>query len=112
MQRGFAAFVDNYIAGAYTGVEKAIVLGGATLISAGIPKMIEGYSQKPMVAAMGIYNPTAGTVDIDALYNAFVPHLGSEKIPISLPSIGAINLGTIKLGKEEIDALVRYIREA
>lgn len=112
MQRGFVAFVDNYIAGAYTGVEKAIVLGGATLISAGIPKMIEGYSQKPMVAAMGIYNPVAGTVDIDALYNAFVPHLNGEKIPISLPSIGAINLGTIKLGKEEIDALVRYIREA
>lgn len=59
-----------------------------------------------------MYNAEAGFIDIDALYNAFVPHMGAEKIPITLPKIGSINLGTIKLGKEEIDALVRYIKEA
>ena len=82
------------------------------MISAGLPKILEQISANPIVSAIGIYNPSTGTVDIDTLYNAFVPHLGSEKIPIAFPKMGAINLGTIKLGKEEIDALVRYIREA
>ena len=112
IQRGFTAFVDNYIAGAYTGVEKAIVLGGSALLANGMPNILKVYAQNPMVAALGIYNADAGTVDVDALYNAFIPHLGAEKIPITLPHMGSINLGTIKLGREEIDALMRYIREA
>ena len=56
---------------------------------------------------MGVYDPNSGTVNIDALYNAFVPKLGAEKIPIPIPKIG-----TIRLGKEEIDSLVRCIKEA
>jgi hypothetical protein len=60
-----------------------------------------------MVSALGVYNEVTGTIDIDAVYNAFVPHLGSEKIPVSIPKVG-----TIKMGKEEIDLLVRYIKEA
>ena len=60
-----------------------------------------------MVAALGVYNPEAGTIDIDKLYQAFVPHMGADKIPVTIPKIG-----TIKLGRDEIDALVRYIKEA
>lgn len=41
------------------------------------------------------------------VYNAFVPKLGSEKIPIAIPKIG-----TIKMGQPEIDVLMRYIKEA
>jgi len=58
------------------------------------------------VAALGVYNPEAGTIDIDALYNAFVPHMGADKFPVTIPKIG-----TIKLGKQEIDILCRYIKE-
>lgn len=112
VQRGFAKFVDNYVAGAYTGIEKAIVLGGGTLISASIPNILNAYTQSPLIAALNIYNQEAGVIDIDALYNAFIPHIGSEKIPVKLPKVGSIDLGTIRLGKEEIDALVHYIREA
>ena len=112
IQRGFAAFVDNYIANAYTGIERIIVLGGASLISATLPNILKGYANRPAVAALGIYNEEAGTVNLDLLYNSFMPHLGAEKIPIQLPALGKVNLGTIKLGKEEIDALMRYIREA
>lgn len=54
-----------------------------------------------------MYNPEAGTVDIDNLYKAFVPNMGGDKIPVSIPKIG-----TIKIGKEEIDILIRYIKEA
>ena len=107
VQVGFANFVDNYIAGAFTGWQKAVVVGGATLFAANLPNMVKVYGENPVVAALGVYNHAAGTIDIDKLYQAFVPHLGADKIPVTIPKIG-----TIKLGKDEIDALVRYIKEA
>ena len=107
VQTGFAKFVDNHLAGAFSGWQKAVVVGGATLFAAGIPNLIKVYGSNPVVAAMGVYNPDAGTVNIDALYNAFVPNLGADKIPITIPKIG-----TIKLGREDIDVLVHYIKEA
>lgn len=107
IQDGFIRFVDNHIAGAFTGWQKAIVVGGATLVTANLPNLVKVYGNMPIVAALGVYNPEAGTVDIDTLYNAFVPHLGADKIPVTIPKIG-----TIKFGKDEIDILCRYIKEA
>ena len=107
VQTGFAKFIDNHIAGAFEGWQKAVVVGGATLLTANLPNMVKVYGANPMVAALGVYNPEAGTIDIDKLCQAFVPTLGADKIPVTIPKIG-----TIKLGKEEIDALVRYIKEA
>lgn len=107
IQDGFIRFVDNQIAGAFQGWQKAVVVGGATLLTANLPNLVKVYGNMPIVAALGVYNPEAGTVDIDTLYNAFVPHLGSDKIPVTIPKIG-----TIKFGKEEIDILCRYIKEA
>lgn len=112
VQKGFARFVDNHVAAAYTGIERIAVAGVAGLISAKLPEIIAGYAQRPVVGYLGLYEPESGTVDIDALYNAFVPQMGAEKLPIKLPTVGAMNLGTIKIGKSEIDTLVRYIREA
>ena len=107
VQTGFANFIDKQVAGAFEGWQRAVVVGGATLLAANLPKMITAYGNTPIVAALGVYNPEAGTIDVDKLYDAFVPHLGSEKIPLTIPKIA-----TIKLGKEEIDVLVRYIKEA
>ena len=107
VQTGFANFVDNYISGAFNGWQKAVVVGGATLLAANLPSIVKVYGATPMVAALGVYNSEAGTIDIDKLYQAFVPNLGADKIPVTIPQIG-----TIKIGKEEIDALVRYIKEA
>ena len=107
IQRGVARFVDGHLAGAFTGWQKALVVGGSTLLAANMPNLVKVYGAHPMVAAMGVYNAEAGTIDVDALYNAFVPHMGTDKIPITVPKVG-----TIKLGKEELDALYRYIKEA
>ena len=107
IQTGFVRFIDNQVAGAFEGWQKAVVIGGATLLAKNLPNLIQTYGTQPMVAALGIYNPTAGTVDVDALYNAVVPSLGNEKIPITIPRVA-----TIKLGKAELDILVRYIKEA
>lgn len=107
IQRGVARFVDSHLAGAFTGWQKALVVGGSTLLAANMPNLVKVYGAHPMVAALGVYNAEAGTIDVDALYNAFVPHMGTDKIPITVPKVG-----TIKLGKEELDALYRYIKEA
>ena len=106
IQKGFVKFIDNQVAGAFTGWQKAVVIGGATLLAANLPNLAATYSTHPMVSALGIYHPEKGTIDIDALYNAFVPNLGAEKIPLAIPKIG-----TIKLGKDEIDLIVKYIKE-
>lgn len=107
IQKGFIAFIDRDVSGAFEGWQKAVVVGGATLLAANFPRLADSYGAHPMVAALGIYNRDAGTIDIDNLYKAFVPQLGVEKIPIAIPKIG-----TIKIGKDEIDRLIRYIREA
>lgn len=110
VQKGFVKFIDNHVAGAYSGIEKAMILGGSTLIASGLPNLMK--QQSGVICALGLFDSESGFVDIDSVYNAFVPHIGAEKIPVKLPKLGAIDLGTIKLGREEIDILVRYIREA
>lgn len=107
IQKGFTKFIDNHISGAFAGWQKAVVIGGATLIAANLPNLVQTYGENPVVAALGVYNRDAGTVDIDKLYNAFVPNLSADKIPLTLPHIA-----TIKLGREDIDVLMRYIKEA
>lgn len=107
IQKGFTKFIDCHISGAFDGWQKALVIGGATLLAANLPNLMQVYGAHPFVSALGVYNPEAGTVDIDKLYNAFVPNLGSEKIPLSIPKVA-----TIKMGREDIDVLVKYIKEA
>lgn len=107
IQRGFALFVDNEVAAAFDGWQKAVVAGGAGLLASNLPNLVKVYGAHPFVAALGVYDAEAGTINIDALYNAFVPKLGAEKIPLSIPKIG-----TIKMGREEFEALARYIKEA
>lgn len=106
VQRGFVNFIDNEIAVAFDGWQKAVVAGAAALLAAGMPNLIKTYADNPVVAALNIYDANANAVNIDVIYNAFVPKLGAEKIPVVIPKIG-----TIKLGREEIDSLMRYIKE-
>ena len=107
VQRGFALFVDNEIAAAFDGWQKAVVGGCAGLIASNIPKLATTYANHPLVIAMGLYDANSATVNIDTLYNMFVLKMGSDKIPIGIPKIG-----TIKLGREEFETLIKYIKEA
>lgn len=106
IQRGFTLFIDNEVATAFNGWQKAVVAGTAGLLAANFPNIVKVYSSHPFVAALGVYDANSNAVNVDALYNAFVPKLGTEKIPITIPKIG-----TIKMGQQEIDTLMRYIKE-
>lgn len=107
VQIGFTRFVDGHVAGAFEGWQRAVVAGTAGLLSANFPNLVKTYGSHPMVAALGVWDAETGRIDIDSLYNAFVPQLGMDKIPVTIPKVG-----TIKLGRDEFDALLRYIKEA
>lgn len=107
IQAGAARFIDAHLAQSFQGWQKALVVGGSTLIVANLPNLIGASANHPVVAALGVYNSQAGTIDLDKLYQAFMPHLGTDKIPLTVPGVG-----TVKMGREEIDALMRYIKEA
>lgn len=107
IQKGFAMFVDRDVAVAFDGWQRLVVSGFGGLVANSIPKMVREYSNHPFVAALGVYDPESGNVDIEALYQAFVLKMGDDKIPITIPK-----LGTVKLGKQEFDSLKRYIMEA
>ena len=81
--------------------------GGAGLIASNFPKLATAYANHPLVVAMGIYDANSGTINIDSLYNMFVLKMGSDKMPITIPKIG-----TIKMGREEFETLIKYIKES
>ena len=105
VQRGLAAFLDRELIPSLSGWDKVLVGGGAGILTAKLPQVIAQY---PVVAALGLYDAANNQVDIDALHNAVTPYIGTEALPVKIPVVGI----TIKVGKQEIDALYRYIKEA
>lgn len=107
VQRGFTLFIDNEVAAAFPGWKGTVVGGLGGLLASNFNNIVKTYGTHPFVAALGVYDLESNTIDVDALYNAFAPKLAAEKIPLAIPKIG-----TIKIGREEMDSLVRYIKEA
>ena len=105
IQKGAVRFVDNEMVPAFAGAEKILVGGAAALMIANMENIVQQYAAHPMVAMLGVYKD--GDVNVDALYQAFAPRIGTEKIPVKLPMVG-----TLKIGKAEIDKLYQYIKEA
>lgn len=104
VQRGLAAFIDRELIPSLSGWDKVLVGGGAGLAVAKLPQMIAQY---PIVSALGVYDKENNQVDIDALYKAVTPYIGAEALPVKLPAVGI----TVKMGRQEIDTLYRYIKE-
>lgn len=105
IQRGAVRFVDNELVPAFAGAEKVLVGGAAALLIANMENIVKQYAANPMVAMLGVYKD--GDIDVDAVYQAFAPRFGAEKIPVKIPMVG-----TIKIGKAEIDKIYQYIKEA
>lgn len=105
VQRGLAAFLDRELIPSLTGWDKVLVGGGAGIAVAKLPKIVEMY---PIITALNIYDKANNQMDIDTLYQAVTPHMGSETLPLKIPYLGI----TIKVGKPQVDALYQYIKEA
>ena len=105
IQQGAARFVDNEMVPAFAGAEKILIGGAAALLIANMENLVKQYAANPVVAMLGVYKD--GDIDVDALYQAFAPRFGAEKIPVKIPMVG-----TVKIGKAEIDKIHQYIKEA
>ena len=107
IQAGAARFIDNELVPAFTGWQKVLVGGGAGLLLKNLPNTLATLSTNPMIAALGVYNPQNGTVDIDALASAFLPQMGADALPVQIP--GGV---TVRLSRADFEKLIRYIKEA
>lgn len=105
VQRGMAAFLDRELIPSLTGWDKVLVGGGTGIVVAKLPKIVEMY---PIITALDIYDKANNQMDIDTLYQAVTPYMGSETLPMKIPYLGI----TIKVGKPQVDALYQYIKEA
>lgn len=107
VQAGIARFIDRSIAPSLSGWDRVLIAGAGGILTAKLPNIISQYSDNPMVKALGIYDKENGMVDVDALYNAAKPYMGTEALPVKIPGIGI----TLKLGRQDIDTLYAYIQE-
>lgn len=105
VQRGLTMFIDREMVPVLTGWDKVLIGGGAGLAVAKLPKILAQY---PVLSVLDIYDKENNLVDIDTLYQVIVPQIGTESLPAKIP---VLNM-TMKIGRNEIDALYRYIKEA
>lgn len=107
VQAGIARFIDRSLAPSLSGWDRVLIAGAGGILTAKLPTIIAQYANHPMVKALGVYDAEKGMVDVDALYNAAKPYMGTEPLPVKIPGIGI----TLKLGKPDIDTLYSYIQE-
>ena len=107
VQMGLTSFIDRELAPSLSGWDRVVIAGGIGLMVANLPKLVAQYAAHPVVAALGVYDKEKNQVDIDALYKAAAPYIGAEPLPVKIPVLGI----TVKMGRPEIDALYRYIKE-
>lgn len=107
IQTGAARFIDNELLPSFTGWQKVLVGGGTGLLLKNLPNTLAALAVNPVLAALGVYNPQNGTVDVDALAGAFLPQMGTDALPISIP--GGV---TVRLTRADFEKLIRYIKEA
>jgi hypothetical protein len=111
IQKAVARFIDEQVSCSLSGWDKTFVCGTGVLLTAGLPKIIAAYEKHPLVSvatAIGAYDPDNKMVDIDLLYETYSPYFSADKIPIKIPLINK----TIKIGRNEIDTIIKYIKEA
>lgn len=107
VQAGITAFIDKEIAPGLSGWDKVVVAGGAGLLTSRLPNVLNGLSENSVFSALAVYDKENAAVDVDALYTAITPYLGTERLPLKIPFIGV----TLKIGKPELELLHKYIME-
>lgn len=108
VQNGVAKFVDAEVIPRLSVMEKLVVGGGAGLVTAKLPEVLNKYADHKLVSTLGLYDQENGEIDLDAVYNAAKPYIGADPVPVKIPFIGI----TLKFTEREFDTLYKYIKEA
>lgn len=107
VQRGVTMFLDRDVIPHLTDMERIIVGGGGNLLVATLPAVMDNLAKHPFLGALGVYNKDDGLVDIDSIYQAISPYIGSESLALTIPWVNV----TLKMSQREITALFNYIKE-
>lgn len=107
VQAGLAKFIDRDVVPSLNGWDRVLVGAGGGLLAARLPELMRQYAGHPIVSALGVFDADSGEVDVDALYQAALPYVGNEPLPIKIPLVGI----TIKISQRELENLLAYIRE-
>lgn len=111
-QTGILQFVEREVAPNLSMMERIVVGGAINLVSGKLPALVDHYMNNKFFAALEVYDREQGKLDVDALYNAVKPYLGTDPIPVpvKVPGIGVdLNL---KFTQKDIESLYKHIKEA
>lgn len=108
VQRGMAEFIDREIVPQLNGFEKIMVGTGGGMIAAKLPELMNKLGDHPVLSVLDVYRKDSGEVDIDTIYTAMEPYIGTEPFAVKIPVVGV----TLKMGRQEIRDLYDYIKRA
>ena len=104
IKTGVSRYIDNEIISQMTDSKSRWITGGlAALAVNNLGETVKHYEQDPFVAMLGVMKD--GDVDIDAVYQAFAPRM-VDKVSFALPV-----LGKLTFDRQDLDKLMRYIKE-
>lgn len=106
VQRGIASFIDTEFAPQLDDAKQRLLVGGlGGLFAANAGRVLAANKDKAGLALLGVMKED-GTVDVDAVYQAFAPRM-EEPVKFDIPFVGRISFR-----RDDLDRLVQYIREA
>ena len=104
IKTGVSRYIDNEIISQMTDSKSRWITGGlAALAINNLGETVKRYEQDPFVEMLGVMQN--GDVDVDAVYQAFAPRM-VDKVSFSLPV-----LGKLTFDRQDLDKLMRYIKE-
>lgn len=106
-QAGAVKFLDAELLPAFNGWQKVLVGAGVGLLAKNLPNTVAMLAASPLVAALGVWDGEKGLLDIDGLAAAVLPMMGTDALPVPIP--GGV---TVRLGRADVEELIRYIKEA
>lgn len=106
VQAGLVKFIDTEMINHLDGWQKIGFGAGSALIIKNLPKTIEAYAKHPAIAMLGIVDED-GNIDIDAVHDAIMDYFSSEGEYVNVPLIGRV-----KITKQDVETLYKYIKEA
>lgn len=104
IRNGVTRYADNDLIPGQSGITRAVVKGVVNLYAAKADEIIHRLSEIPAISVLQVID--GDMVDIDTLYQCFAPEV-QGRIEIKIPLVG-----TMSFDREEIDKIVRRIREA
>ncbi len=106
VQSGIARFIDTEMINHLDGWQKIGFGAASALAIKNLENIIKQYKSNPVIAMFGIIDED-NNIDIDALHDAIMDYFNTEGEYVNVPL-----LGRLKITKQDVETLYKYIKEA